>query len=280
MDYRFDWDSDLLDSKGSFLQDYIFNAATGQSSDHCAPINPTQGFYVIEASTNSQRSGANAHNATPPNPPQVCISQSGWYTFQHTFRPDHNNNLEVDMVILDSHHHLVASWSLHPTCMGTQVSEGLCTAGQQLPFSAVGYNFLGWFPDQEINNLAIDNFFRRPNDHDSGQGQDKDNDQMQFNDSPSDPGNSQTQYEDPSQNMSLQSVNGVGSITYNNTCVNFAGDALVNGNPGYVYTFTACDLQVLGIGIGTFTINVTGPLGFLYQKSAALTSGYVSVNPQ
>src|ERR1700730_6736549 len=154
--------ADLLDSAGMFLQDYIFNVATGQITDACAPI--TGGFYVIEVSTNSQRSGANAHNPTPPNPPQVCVATSGWYTFQHTFRPDRSGNLEVDMVILDSHTHVVARGTLHPTCMGTQVTEGLCTAGAPVPFSAVGYDFLGWFPDQEINDLAIDNVQRAPSD--------------------------------------------------------------------------------------------------------------------
>jgi hypothetical protein len=171
-DYRFDWDSDLLDSKGQFLQDYIFNVATGQSTDVCAP-GGASGFYVIEASTNSQRGGANAHNPTPPNPPQVCISTSGWYTFQHTFRGDHNS-LEVDMVILDGNHHVVASWVLHPTCLSGQVTDGLCASvGMPLPFSAAGYNFLGWFPDQEINNLAIDNVHRKPNDEDEGEREDK-----------------------------------------------------------------------------------------------------------
>lgn len=159
-DYRFDWDSDLLDSKGGYLQDYIFNAATGQNTDSCAPA--SGGFYVIEASTNSQRPGANAHNPTPPNPPAVCISKSGWYRFEHVFRPDKNKNLEVDMYILDSKNNVVASWALHPTCMGSQVTENLCTNGSPLPFSAVGYNFLGWFPDQEINDLPLDNVQRNP----------------------------------------------------------------------------------------------------------------------
>jgi len=158
-DYRFDWDSDLLDSQNMFLQDYIFNVATGQNGDSCAPA--SGGFYVIEASTNSQRAGANAHNPTPANPPQVCITQSGWYTFTHVFTKDHRNNLEVDMTITAvPGNHVVASWSLHPTCMGTQVSEGLCTTGAPVPFSAVGSNFLGWFPDQEINDLAVDNLSR------------------------------------------------------------------------------------------------------------------------
>jgi hypothetical protein len=278
VDYRFDWDSDLLDSQGNFLQDYIFNAATGQSSDSCAPTG-TGGFYVIEASTNSQRSGANAHNPTPPNPPQVCISKSGWYTFQHTFRPDSSNNLEVDMVILDSSHHIVASWALHPTCMGTQVTNGLCANAAPLPFSAVGANFLGWFPDQEINKLAADNVLRKPSDQDEGEGKDNDGDEAKFNDSPSYPESSNMSYSDASQGMNLQSVNGARSITYNGACVSFVADALRNGNPGYVVTFAACDLSALGTGIGNFSISVAGPLGFLYQKSATLTSGYVSIRP-
>ena len=155
-DYRFDWDSDLLDSQGTFLQDYIFNVATGQNSDSCAP--GAGGFFVIEASTNSQRGGANAHNPIPPNPPQICITQSGWYTFTHTFHADHNNNLEVDMRITtaDNHHTVIGSWTLHPTCLGGQASEHLCALGHPVPFAAAGANFLGWFPDQEINDLAVD----------------------------------------------------------------------------------------------------------------------------
>jgi hypothetical protein len=160
-DYRFDWDSDLLDSKGGYLQDYIFNVATGNAGDTCSPRGGG-GFFVVEASTNSQRPGANAHNPAPPNLPQSCISSSGWYTFTHVFTKDRNNNLEVDMTITTADgNHLVASWALHPTCMGTQVTEGLCANGAPLPFSAVGANFLGWFPDQEINDLAIDNVIRQ-----------------------------------------------------------------------------------------------------------------------
>lgn len=160
-DYRFDWDSDLLDSKGGYLQDYIFNVATGNTGDTCGPRGGG-GFFVVEASTNSQRGSANAHNSTPPNPPQACISTSGWYTFTHVFTKDHDNNLEVDMTITTVQgNHLVASWALHPTCMGTQVSEGLCASGAPLPFSAAGSNYLGWFSDQEINDLAIDNVIRQ-----------------------------------------------------------------------------------------------------------------------
>jgi hypothetical protein len=182
-DYRFDWDSDLLDSKGGFLQDYIFNVGTGLATDACAPA--SGGFYVVEASTNSQRSGANAHNPVPPNPPQVCITQSGWYTFTHSFHPDRQNNLQVDMTITPVKRKVpVASWSLHPTCMGTQVTEGLCTAGAPLPFAAVGANFLGWFPDQEIDNLAVDDVscLKAPGSKCAGGPDDTDRDSEHDND--------------------------------------------------------------------------------------------------
>ena len=275
-DYRFDWDSDLLDNQGMFLQDYIFNVAIGQSTDSCAPggLLGASGFYVIEATNNSQRSGANAHNLARP---QVCISNSGWYTFRHIFHPDHNNNLEVDYVILDNGKHVVASWKTQPLCPGP--ADNSCTSGQPIPFSAVGANFLGWFPDQEINDLAVDNVQRKPNDEDEGEGDDGEHDHMQFQDSASDPQSSQMQYQDPSQNMNVQSVNGARSITYNGSCVSFITDAVVNSNPGYVANFAACDLSVLGLGIGTFSMNITGPLGFVYQKSAVLTSGFVSIQP-
>jgi hypothetical protein len=55
---------------------------------------------------------------------------------------------------------------------------------------------------------------------------------------------------------------------------------LVNGQPGYVFTFASCDLSSLPFGgIGNFSINVAGPLAFLYQKTATLTSRYVSIHP-
>jgi len=160
-DYRFDWDSDLLDNQGTFLQDYIFNVAVGDGHDSCAPA--SGGYFVIEASTNSQRSGANAHDSS--NPPQACITQSGWYSFTHTFIKDQNGNLEVDLTVNPvTNSHPAGSWTLHPSCLNAQISDGACPAGSTastpLPFSAAGANFLGWFPDQEINNLAIDNAVR------------------------------------------------------------------------------------------------------------------------
>ncbi len=117
---------------------------------------------MIEASTNSQRSGANAHSSGVP---QTCIAQSGWYTFTHTFTKDSNGNLEVGMTVSPAGtSHPVGNFTIHPSCLGPQLADGACPSGSTtstpLPFSAAGANFLGWFPDQEINNLAIDNAVR------------------------------------------------------------------------------------------------------------------------
>jgi hypothetical protein len=114
---------------------------------------------------------------------------------------------------------------------------------------------------------------------DDGEGGDDHHDHVKFNDDPSHPETSSLTYQDPSQRMNLQSVNGVRSIIYNGSCVTIIGSASVNSHPGYLYTFAACDLSTVGTGIGTFSITITGAPLFLYQKSAVLTSGYVNIHP-
>jgi hypothetical protein len=117
-------------------------------------------------------------------------------------------------------------------------------------------------------------------DRDEGQGEDSDHDKFQFHDSPSRPESSNVSFHDASQGVKLQSVNGARSVTYSGACVTLVGDALVNEEPGYLLTFAACNLSgPLGIGIGNLLAAVTGPSGVVYQKSTALTSGYVSIHP-
>jgi hypothetical protein len=117
------------------------------------------------------------------------------------------------------------------------------------------------------------------NDDDKAEGDDDKGDSFQSDDSPSHPQSGSLSYEDQSQGMKMQSVNGARSITYTGPCVSYAGDAVMNGSTGYLYSFEACGVSVLGTGIGTFSMTVTGPPGYLYQKSAALTSGYVTIHP-
>jgi parallel beta-helix repeat protein len=115
-------------------------------------------------------------------------------------------------------------------------------------------------------------------DEDEGEGEDSEHDHAKFQDSPSHPENGQMTYQDQSKAMNVQSVNGVQSIAYIGPCVSFTGNALANGQPGYLYTFEACDVSALGTGLGSFSMTITGPLGYLYQKIVPLTSGYMFIH--
>jgi len=118
---------------------------------------------------------------------------------------------------------------------------------------------------------------------DDGEGEDgdgSDRDSFRFHDDSRHPETSDVQFSSPSWNFTMQSVGGARSVTYSNgTCVNLTGNALVNTAPGYTYAFTACDLLAVG-QIGNFTMAVSGPGGFVYQKAAAITSGFLSIHPQ
>jgi len=139
-DVRFDFSSAINTSAGTFLRDFVFNAGTNRTIDPSPP-----GFF-INASTNAFRSGAFPQNPCP-NPsttPNSCrtpvhITTSGWYTFRHTFRDD-AGFLAVDMDILDSGGGNVANWTIH--------------SGDAM--STVGGNRYGWFANEEIPDLAID----------------------------------------------------------------------------------------------------------------------------
>ena len=139
-DVRFDWDSAIDQSDGSFLSDFVFNAGTTPSS-----YSGTKGF-VINASTNADRSGAFPSNTcpSPSTAPNSCrapvyITTSGWYTFQHSFTSV-GGVLAVTMTILNSSGGTVASWTIYSA-----------------PIQNVGSTAYGWFPNEEIGDLPIDN---------------------------------------------------------------------------------------------------------------------------
>ena len=121
-------------------------------------------------------------------------------------------------------------------------------------------------------------------DRDESEGEDKDHRHHHAENSSSRPESSRMSYEDPSQGVKIQMVNGARGISYNGACVSFVGDALMNKEPGYVVSFATCDLSLLSTpltpSIGTFTIAVTGASGVVYQTSGELTSGHVSIHPR
>ncbi len=147
-DYRFDLESAINDTSGNYLQGFDFNVGTTLATE------PTPGF-VIGASTNADRSGAYPENPcpAPSAPPNSCrapvtITTSGWYAFRDTFR-DVGGALTVTMQVL--------------TASGTTVPGADWTIVSQNPALDAGGPALLWFPNQEINELAVDSERLRSN---------------------------------------------------------------------------------------------------------------------
>jgi len=140
-DVRFDFSSAINMSDGTFLRDFVFNAGTNRATD------PGPAGFFINASTNAFRSGAFPENTcpSPSSSPNVCrtpvhITTSGWYTFRHTFRDD-GGSLAVDMDIF-------------PLGSSTPSAQWTIHSGDAM--STVGGNRYGWFANEEIPDLAID----------------------------------------------------------------------------------------------------------------------------
>jgi hypothetical protein len=133
-DTRFDFDSAINNSSGTFLRDFIFNA--GFYNDATGPGANTNRF-VISASNNSQPGSAFAKN---PDKLPIAISDTGWYTFEHHF---YNNGgvLAVDMSIFDASQSLINTWTIN-------TSDAI---------AGVGGNRYGWFDYNQLSTLAFDN---------------------------------------------------------------------------------------------------------------------------
>src|SRR2546422_1975137 len=110
-----------------------------------------------------------------------------------------------------------------------------------------------------------------------GEGEDAQHDEMSFVDKQQPEENGTLIYHDPVQSLDVTSSNGVRSISYSGNCVSFIGDAKVNGQLGYQFIFGACDFSATG-GIGSFSISLTGPAGYSYQKNGTLTTGFVKLH--
>jgi hypothetical protein len=135
-DTRFDFDSAINNSAGTFNRDFIFNAGFYNDTDG-SPGSGTSRF-VISASNNTQPVSAYAKN---PGRAPIAISTTGWYTFEHHF---YNNAgvLAVDLSILDSSNVLVNSWTL------SDPSDLI---------AGIGGNRYGWFDYNQFPTLAFDN---------------------------------------------------------------------------------------------------------------------------
>jgi hypothetical protein len=132
---RFDYSSAINDSSGNFLRDFAFDVGTG---DPNKPTPCANGGFVVTASTNLLRSGIDIYD---PGKDPFCIGVSGWYTLKQTFM-DVGGVLQVLMEIF-------------PAGNAVPLHQWTLSAGDMI--ANVGCNRYGWFANQEIWDLAIDN---------------------------------------------------------------------------------------------------------------------------
>jgi hypothetical protein len=128
-DRRFDWSSAINDTSGNGRRDFVFNVGT----------EPTG--FVVSGGNNATRCGANP--ADLGHAP-VHVAQSGWYTFEHTFTGFTGGPLVVNMRLIDK-------------ATNTTVGTWVRTDSSDIIGTTVGGNRYGWFVQNEINDLAIDN---------------------------------------------------------------------------------------------------------------------------
>ena len=128
-DQRFDWSSAINDTSGMFRRDFVFNAGTNAAG------------FVISASNNATRCGADPAN--PGRMPRQVLT-SGWYTFEHHFTGVPGGPLTVVLTLTQkSTNAVIGTWML--------------TDPTDIIGVTVGGNRYGWFVQNEINDLAIDN---------------------------------------------------------------------------------------------------------------------------
>lgn len=135
---RFDWTSAINNSAGMHRRDFVFNVGGYTTADSFAPAG---NHFVISASNNATRSGADPRNAGKD---PVAIATTGWYTFQHRFY-ENGGVLAADLSIVNQGGVTLKTWTL------SDPGDTIATIG--------GWRY-GWFVFNEFPVLAFDNSFR------------------------------------------------------------------------------------------------------------------------
>ncbi|WP_159450101.1 S-layer homology domain-containing protein [Demequina sp. NBRC 110056] len=136
---QFDWSHAINGTDGSGKRDFIFHAGADGA-----------GTWTVGVSNNAANSSPylSGFGAAP-----VTVTDSGWYTFQHTVRAQ-DNLAYVDLAVLDAHGDEVAAWTL-----GGNAADIVPTV--------IGGNRYGWLVNNSYENLPIDNVLlnaERPTD--------------------------------------------------------------------------------------------------------------------
>ena len=128
-DRRFDWSSAINNTSGAHRRDFVFNVGTDALG------------FVMSGSNNATRCGADPAN---PGRTPIHITTSGWYTFEHMFTGVPGGPLTVILRVMPA---------------GTNVPLGVWALSDPSDIigGTVGGNRYGWFAQNEIDELAIDN---------------------------------------------------------------------------------------------------------------------------
>lgn len=127
---QFQWNSAINDTTGSFLEEAFFQARTDPS---------TAGQWNV-------RVAIVGPDGFDPQP-WINVTETGWYTFRHTFSEDENGLLEITLELINQSGDIVISHTFGG------YSEYVVDGGS----GNVGGNRYGWFSTNDFTDLPIDN---------------------------------------------------------------------------------------------------------------------------
>src|SRR6266545_1256264 len=269
-DTRFDWTSAISTPNCAHRRDFVFNAGFYTDSDTTG----TGPRFVISASNNAGRSGANPKN---PGRMPYPIGVEGWYTFEHRFRDNGSGVLAVDLTIKNAAGIPLMTWTL---------SDPTDVIG-----STVGGNRYGWFATDEFPFLAFDNselvgfqdYCTPPASTPGakvtgggwitllgGRGTFGLTAQVK-NGTPS----GQLTYQDHGI-LSRRTVKSIAitSVVVNGNCAQISGTATVNGSGSFGLQVNVCDNDEPGKDSDTFSINMSDG----YMASGTLSGGNIQIH--
>jgi hypothetical protein len=254
-DTRFDWTSAIGTPDCNHRRDFVFNAGYYNDTDATG----TGPRFVISASNNATRSGANPKN---PGRMPYSIYIEGWYTFEHRFYavpPGPGGVLRVDLTIKDALGVPLMMWTL------SDPSDIIGTT--------VGGNQYGWFVINEFPFLAFDTSAlvgfqdfcappaSTPNAKVTGGGWvTVPNGKGTFGltaktDSSGSPSGNLT-YQDHPQNRTVKST-AITAVVVSGNCARILGTATVNGAGSFGFDVFVCDNGEPGKNSDTFTIQMS-----------------------
>ena len=270
-DTRFDWSSAIGNPACGHRRDFVFNAGFYTDTD----LTGTGPRFVISASNNATRSGANPKN---PGRMPYTINAEGWYTFEHRFRDNGFGVLAVDLTIKNAAGVPLMMWTL------SDPSDVIGTT--------VGGNQYGWFVINEFSPalpfdtsmlLGFQDYCEVPPSTPGAKvtaggwitvtgGKGTFGLTAKANAS-GDPSGNLT-YQDHAQNMMVKSTAITAVILQPNNCAQILGDARVNGVPGFGFDVTVCDNGEPGKDSDTFTIFMSNG----YAATGELGGGNVQIH--